>query len=401
MSKASKPWWRRWWAIAIGLVLVLGIVGAATGGRDTEEASDTSDAVVDPTNNAPSDTDGTSGDSGASEQTEATEPADTETPTTEAPTTTTAPERGLSLAAPAQVGEAVKVGDWVVRVIAITPDASAAIAAENDFNDPPAEGKQFFMTTLQATYVGNESATFWLDMTLKAVGASSVAYEGGGEVSCGVIPDSANDAGEVFPGGTITGNVCWAINSADAASLTMIAEAGLSLSDDGRRFLSMDPAATPVEDSTTANAPAPQGITGVPIGEAVQAGDWTVKVVSVTPDASTIVTAENQFNEPPAEGKQFFMATLEATYTGTESATFWLDMTLKAVGVSSVAYETSGSSCGVIPNSINDAGETFPGGTVTGNVCWAINVSDAPSLTMLAEGSFSFGNDARRALSLV
>ena len=28
--------------------------------------------------------------------------------------------------------------------------------------------------------------------------------------------------------------------------------------------------------------------------------------------------------------------------------------------------------CGVIPDDINDSGETFPGGTITGNVCWSI-----------------------------
>lgn len=399
--KGKKPWWRRWWAIALAAFLAIGIIGAATGGGDSEEASTTTDSETTETDDGERQSDTTSGEQAVTEQTEATKPAETDAPTSEAPTTTAAPERGVSLAAPAQVGEAVSVGDWVIRVAAITPDASAPIAAENQFNDPPAAGRQFFMATLQATYVGNESATFWIDTTLKAVGASNVAYEGGGDADCGVIPDSANNAGEVFPGGTIIGNVCWSVESADAASLTMIAEAGFSFGDDGRRFLSLDPAVTPVEDSTTANAPAPQGIAGVPIGETVQAGDWTIKVVSVTPDASGVVAAENQFNDPPAEGRQFFMAALEATYTGTESATFWLDMNLKAVGISSVAYESSNAGCGVIPNSINDAGETFPGGVITGNVCWAVTASDAASLTMLAQSSFSFDDDDRKALSLV
>ena len=35
---------------------------------------------------------------------------------------------------------------------------------------------------------------------------------------------------------------------------------------------------------------------------------------------------ENQFNDPPPEGNQFFIASLEATYTGTESSTFRIDM---------------------------------------------------------------------------
>lgn len=67
------------------------------------------------------------------------------------------------------------------------------------------------MATLEATYTGTESSTFWVEMTLKAIGASSVAYEGGFDTSCGVTPNGITDAGETFPGGTISGNVCWSI----------------------------------------------------------------------------------------------------------------------------------------------------------------------------------------------
>ena len=99
---------------------------------------------------------------------------------------------------------------------------------------------------------------------------------------------------------------------------------------------------------------------------------------------------ENQFNDPPPEGNQFFIASLEATYTGTESSTFWGDMRLKPVGDSNVAYEGFNAYCGVIPDDIDDSGETFPGGTITGNVCWSIQSTDAASLVMIVEESFNF-----------
>lgn len=108
---------------------------------------------------------------------------------------------------------------------------------------------------------------------------------------------------------------------------------------------------------------------------------------------------ENEFNDPPPEDNQFFIATLEATYTGDESSTFWVDMTLKAVGESNVAYEAFEASCGVIPDDINDSGETFPGGTITGNVCWNIQSSDVASLVMIAEESFNL-DDTRQFFSL-
>ncbi len=110
----------------------------------------------------------------------------------------------------------------------MTPNATDAVMTENEFNDPPAEGEQFFMAALEATYQGDESSTFWIDVSLKAVGESNVAYEAF-EAGCGVIPDSIDEAGETFPGGTITGNTCWRIDRSDACSLVMIAEETLTL----------------------------------------------------------------------------------------------------------------------------------------------------------------------------
>lgn len=40
------------------------------------------------------------------------------------------------------------------------------------------------------------------------MGSAGNSFGGGMDDSCGVIPDSVNDAGETFPGGTVSGNVC-------------------------------------------------------------------------------------------------------------------------------------------------------------------------------------------------
>jgi hypothetical protein len=147
-----------------------------------------------------------------------------------------------------------------------------------------------------------------------------------------------------------------------------------------------DGASTTVATITTTGqaATASTRDTPVDVGAVVQVGDWRLRVAGVTPDATDEVLSENQFNDPPPEGNQFFIATVEATYTSDESSTFWIDMSLKAVGDSNVAYEAFEASCGVIPDDINDSGETFPGGTITGNVCWNIRSEDADSLIMIA-----------------
>jgi len=230
-------------------------------------------------------------------------------------------------------------------------------------------------------------------MIWKALGPSAVAYEAIG-ADCGVIPDAIADAGEAFPGGVITGNMCWEVTSGDAADLLMLLEETFSLSGEGRRVFDLDSEMAPVELLGDASVDL-SGIPAVDIGETSDIGDWSVRVVEVMSDATELVMSENDFNDPPAEGNQFFVAALEAEYVGSESGTFWIDMIWKALGPSAVAYEAIGADCGVIPDAIADAGETFPGGVITGNVCWAVSSDDAADLLMLAEETFSLDDDGR------
>lgn len=121
---------------------------------------------------------------------------------------------------PYPLGAFVALGDgWKMKVVSSTPDATAAVLARNQFNDPPKPGEQFFIVQVTATYEGQGSDTFDGSYRLRAVGASAVAYSTFSN-SCGVIPDEISSA-EVFSGGSITGNECWAIKSSDASSLVL------------------------------------------------------------------------------------------------------------------------------------------------------------------------------------
>ncbi len=120
----------------------------------------------------------------------------------------------------------------------------------------------------------------------------------------------------------------------------------------------------------------------IPLGEtAVLYGNWEVRVVGVIPNATELVLRENMFNDPPAPGHQFFLATVEATYRGQGSARFDGSFRLRAVGPANVSYSTFEHSCGVIPDEISDR-EVFTGGTIRGNVCWEVLSSDAANLLM-------------------
>jgi hypothetical protein len=142
----------------------------------------------------------------------------------QAPTPTPAP-LGSSRENPIPLGQAALVsGSWRIQVLSTIPDATAMVLAENQFNAPPAAGRQFFIARVQATYVGPGSATFDGSFRLRAVGPSAVAYETFDLANnCGVIPDPMPEP-DVFTGGTVAGNVCWSILSTDVQGLVMFDE---------------------------------------------------------------------------------------------------------------------------------------------------------------------------------
>ena len=177
----------------------------------------------------------------------------------------------------------------------------------------------------------------------------------------------------------------------DDSILTQFYNAGVV-----RQFaVSTVPTATPVPPTATSltavltPVPAtatPAPLTGTrdnPLAQGVAArftDGWSVVVVGTTANANDIVAKTNRFNDPPKSGEQFFIGRVQATYTGAGSKAFGRAR-LVATGAANVTYLTFRNSCGVIPDPISE-NETFSGGTITGNVCWAIRSSDAGSLSM-------------------
>jgi putative cell wall-binding protein len=127
-----------------------------------------------------------------------------------------------------------------------------------------------------------------------------------------------------------------------------------------------------------------------PVGKVVPLEDqWTLEVISSEPNANDEVADENQFNEPPENGQQYFMARVRVTYKGEGSDSFDPSR-LRSVGASDIVYTTFEDDCGVIPDPLRSQ-ETFSGGSRTGNVCWEINRSDVASLVMFDDGPFDAG----------
>lgn len=132
----------------------------------------------------------------------------------------------------------------------------------------------------------------------------------------------------------------------------------------------------------------------VPTGTKVEVGpNWRVSVLSVTPNATDTVLATNQFNESPALGRQFVMTKVQTSYSGAESGTPSISLSMKYLGSDGNSYGYgSDDYCGVIPTPFIEIGEQFPGATSEGNVCWSIPSSAISGGTIIIEEMLSATN---------
>ena len=93
--------------------------------------------------------------------------------------------------------------------------------ARIDRLSPPAAGRQFFLVHVTAVFNGPGIAVAWEVLLggLIAVGSSQIAYTQTDLGNCGTVPDDLADVEQVFPGATVTGNVCWSVSGTDAQGL--------------------------------------------------------------------------------------------------------------------------------------------------------------------------------------
>jgi len=129
---------------------------------------------------------------------------------------------------PIPIGQKAKIGsNWEITILEIVPDAWSIIEAENMFNEPPEEGYQYVMAKVQVSYIGEESGTPWVDLSLRYLGSDGNSYSEG----VGVVPKAFSDIGEQFPGATAEGNVGWAVPADAVSGGKIIVEESFSFED--------------------------------------------------------------------------------------------------------------------------------------------------------------------------
>ena len=112
---------------------------------------------------------------------------------------------------------------WEITVLNTIPDGTAMVLDESRYNDPPKDGNQFYIVRVRAKYLGPDSTEFDSYLRLRSLGVGGVVYTTGGDYWCGAIPNELPNP-ELFTNGTVEGNECWQIASADADSLMMFME---------------------------------------------------------------------------------------------------------------------------------------------------------------------------------
>jgi|GEM_PF-1692408 len=310
--------------------------------------------------------------------------------------TTTSVVGGGSLDDPIPPGEWAGVGNVDVVVLAVNTDAADEVIAENDFNDPPAAGNRFVMWNVGLANASDEALASLGEVSFTVVGPSSVAYDA--MATCGVLPGELDVFRDVFPGGSLSGNLCWEVAEADADDLVLLVDE-FALIGDRVAFAAAD-STTPIEVTyPTPVPPDPDGPVGTrgnpyPVGETVSVGDWEIEVTGITADATDDVMEENPYNDPPADGSQFMMVSIDATYAGSASEALEIAASFNVVGNRAVSY-TFEDACGLIPDEIDSFAEVFPGGTVSGNMCWSVPSDDVDGIVMYVRKAFSFDEETQ------
>lgn len=109
-----------------------------------------------------------------------------------------------------------------------------------------------------------------------------------------------------------------------------------------------------------------------PLGTEISGEDWKVVVNSVTFNANDAVAAANQFNDPPAAGKEYILINYTATYIGDNSnGELALFASVDYVTVDGITIDAAGSAV-VAPDGIDFMKILHKGASVTGNIAYEV-----------------------------
>lgn len=133
----------------------------------------------------------------------------------------------------------------------------------------------------------------------------------------------------------------------------------------------------------------------IAMGKPVKINDWKVQVESVNKDALKVVMASDPYTSKPSANERYVLVNLKATYSGAESGEPSSDLRFKIVGSKGNTFTKS---CGYSADSFDNNGETFPGASVEGTLCFTVDANQISGATISVQGDYSA--EDRKFLSL-
>ena len=130
---------------------------------------------------------------------------------------------------PWAIGDVVEISsfgakEWELSLGTPNYDANQIVQDENMFNEAPPEGSAYAIVPVTVTYFGEDSATPWTTFSVAFVSASGQTYDS----AYAVIPNPLLDIGDLYAGGTGTGNVAVIIPTSEVAGGTWRVTVGFS-----------------------------------------------------------------------------------------------------------------------------------------------------------------------------
>lgn len=111
---------------------------------------------------------------------------------------------------------------WDISVGPATYAANEIVRNENQFNDVPPPGFEYVLLPATVTYKGESSVTPYFEWSFAFVTASGETHD----QAFAVIPSNFNDVGDLYAGGTGTGNIAFVLPSDKIAGGTWRATLG-------------------------------------------------------------------------------------------------------------------------------------------------------------------------------
>jgi hypothetical protein len=290
---------------------------------------------------------------------------------------------------PVPANLATPVGEgFVVAITGYEADAAATITERGGSEPFLDEGEIIAMVSLDVGYGGTEEPTNLSQLQLQLVGSDGVAID---QAGCGNMTETLYFSNrEAFSGASLSVVSCFSATPdrfPDEPELSV--EVGF-----GNRpvfFAPTTEAATPTT-VTGSTGPAADGdatddrTAPAALGSAVDVGEgWTVTVNSADLDADAAVAAASDFNNPPPPGTSYVLIDVTLAYDGSETSSSGFSVDTGAVGDSNV----SATDCFVsgLDNEIDRFADVFPGGALTGTLCFVVDEADTDSLLFYANGN--------------